>query len=168
MKLQVYNGEIFKRGWLWYRIMWILFIVLFMVTLFSSKILGDNTTWLPEWTDLVSAFVLLLLFAWYWFYTRKEIEKKIVVRIDDDQGLWIGDMLYRWHAVQGFSLEIIEQTGDIYNIIFFVNQNKEIYTVLESERELAEKFVEALVEYTTFLEDFHQWRFQKILRKLKI
>jgi len=167
MDLSVYNGEIFKRGILWHIIMWTFFVALIIATLFSSKILGDNETWLPERTDVLSTLLLIALFAWYWFYVRKEIEKKIVVHIDPEQGLWIWDRFYQWHAVQGFSLEMNRKTEELRNIIFLVNQWYEIHTLADTAESI-ERFVNELNQYTSFQESFNQSRFNKLLRRLKI
>lgn len=167
MQLSVYNGEVFERGLWWRMIMWILFVVLVVVTLFSSKILGGNDTLMPDWTDVLSVLLLIALFASYWFYVRKEIEKKIIVRLDPEQGLWIWDTLYQWHAVQWFSLEMERKTEKLHNIIFLVNQGYKIHTLADTPENI-DTFIHTLAEYTSFQETFSQERFNKLLRRLKI
>ena len=167
MELKVYNGELFERGNRWYIIMGIIFFTLFFLTLFSSKFLGEERSWTPGWTDVLSAFLLLALCGGYIFYVHREIEKIITVRVDPEHGLWIWTKLYQWHAVQWFTVEMVSKTGALHSVVFLINQKHEIHSLADTKENIV-AFLEELEKYSSFVESYPQSRLEKISRRLKV
>ena len=166
MHISVYNGEMFERGIVWKIVMWFLFLVLLFLTFFSSRFLTWDTSWVPKWSDIFSSILLVLLFCGYWWYVRVQVEEIILVRISED-GLWIGENLYRWHAVQGYYLEKSFKEQSYTSIVLVVNNTPEVHSLFTSEEELI-AFSAKLQEKTTYLEDHEMHRFARFLRRIKL
>lgn len=106
------------------------------------------------------------MFGAYWFYVRKEIEKKITVRVAED-ALYMWERKYQWHGVQSFSMEKNRLTDELYSIVFMINHHYKIHTIADTQENII-AFAHALQEYVPFREDINLTAFEKLLRRAKI
>jgi hypothetical protein len=106
------------------------------------------------------------MFVAYWFYVRKEIEKTVSVRAEED-ALYIGTRRYQRHAVQAFSLEKNQLTNELYSVVFLVNHHYKIHTIADTQENVI-AFAHELKEYAAFSEEINLSGFEKLLRRLKI
>jgi len=166
MAVTLYNGEHFQRSqWRYVIASWV-FLWLIFITLFSSKLLWWSDVWMPTLTDVLSSILFIAMFAAYWFYVRKEIEKKVSVRAEKD-ALYIWNRRYQWHAVQSFSLERNQLTDELYSVVFLVNHHYKIHTIADTQENII-AFAHELKEYAQFSEDINLSGFEKLLRRLKV
>jgi putative Ca2+/H+ antiporter (TMEM165/GDT1 family) len=166
MELRIYNGEHFTRPWRRHAIAAGVLAGLLLMTLFSSTLVGGETSWIPTWTDILSTILFFSLFAAYWFYVRREIEKQVTAHVTSE-ALHIGERVYPWHAITSFGMEKHSETHALYSIIFLIHDHYKIHTLADSEENVI-AFAHALKEYIPFTEELHLSWFEKLLRRLKI
>ena len=166
LMIQVYWEEYHERSQLWYVIAGILLVVLFFATFFSSYILGDNQSWLPSWTDMFSAVLLIALCWWYRHYTQKTTTTVHDLAIVE-QWVSMWEKLYARDSLRGFGLEMKIKTWDIHNILLVTAKSIDVYTIVSSQDEIV-PFVHALEEHIPFIEQVEQRWFDRLLRRLKI
>ena len=152
MELKVYNGEYFERGKTWY----IVFALIILVVVVFS-VLSNNLVW---WV-----FVLLLA-GGYLFYLTK-INDTIIITTWKN-ALQIGKATLPRNTLKWFVLEYHVEKEKIHNIVIVDNQkNNRIYTINDTDKNIQD-FANELNWYIPMLENYDQWTFDKILRKIKL
>lgn len=155
--LRVYNWELFERSKWRYLAFASIILAIIVLSLFyktEEKIHG-----------IISAIILLMIVWWYLFFlTKVDTEIQIIIK---SEGLQIGDKVIPFASFKGFVLEMEKKKSELKNIVLIFEKTVEIYTLKDSD-ENQQLFFAELSKVIPFLETYHQWMVDKIMRKLKL
>lgn len=165
--LLVYNGEIhYRPQWRWI-VMGGTFLTLCVSTLFSTYLFSGESFWIPWWTDVLSALLLLALGVWYIIYVHKAVERQILIRIEDDW-LRINERLFQRHAVHWFHIITKHHEKEPDTLVLMLNTSQEPYSLATNTKEQLMTFLHALESRVSYVPSIQQSFLQKALRRLKL
>lgn len=149
--IKVYSWELHERSQSWYIIFWFLISSLIIVSIFSKNIF---------WALMIAFMV------WAYIFYNLQSQKIINMSIEKNW-LLVGENLYPWSEIRGFSIEYNRKTNYIVNIVLLTNSWNHIYSLVRENFDI-EQFVQDLSTIVPLIWNYEQSFFDILIRKLKI
>ena len=151
MELKIYNTEYFERNKTWYIVFTVVFVAIFIMTLYYKNWVGS--------------ILLVFLLGGYFYFGISGIKETLMTIWDN--GLTIDKKVFSWSELSGFVLEYEQTTKEIKNIVILHNNTHSIYTIIADQVQLHD-FVEILSQHIPMISSYEQSFFEKLSRKLKL
>jgi hypothetical protein len=152
MEIQVYNSEKFNKNIRRY----IIFGTVCAVAIVVSILYGN----------LVGAILLFFILGAYFFFSVKN-SQPVMMRLTE-VGIRVGERIYAWTNLTGYTLEVDANKDSINNIIFLFSNNEHIIHTVDDEMSKVNEFINQLNQYIPLQQRFQQTTMQKLYRRLKL